>query len=117
MVGVWPDVGTISPVKVALLICTGLALEKSSAASISNLPPAAGRDAIAIAPSGVGFVLKRTESAAARADRVDTSPRTANNRNPARMVTTPHLVGQVSQTPGAGSCRSSRCRAPGAPGV
>ncbi len=44
---------------------------------------------MAIAPSGVGFVLKRIESAVACADTADANPTTVNHWNTLRIVIIP----------------------------
>jgi len=76
-------------VNVALVIWTGVVVKKPSPASILVLPPAAGRDAIDVAPSGVGLVPRRVESADARAEKADTRPSTITDRNHLRMVAPP----------------------------
>jgi hypothetical protein len=54
---------------------------------------------MAIKPSGFTFVLKRTESADAWAEKTAARPRTANNRNPLRMVASPDTGDWLRDSP------------------
>src|SRR5215471_8865675 len=68
----------MSPVKVALVMLVGVVMTKSSADSISIFPAEAGREAVAIRPSGSPVLKKNDLAEAAVPERRVTASTTTN---------------------------------------
>src|ERR1044072_8509370 len=107
MLGVAPGAGTIKPVTVALVSTVAFepANAKSSADSISDLPPTSGRVAVAILPSGSPVLKKKDDDVAAAGSGVKRPIESAE-------IASPGIYNRMTPSIGVGRCLRSHGESP-----